>query len=98
MSAGSEMTISTIPGGSGTVVVVVEVVDVVAGTVVEVVVDGTDVVVVLGRVVVVVVVVVVGGSVEGVASGPLVPQAVAASTRIAGIPRSLRIVPVPIGD
>lgn len=94
--AGSEMMISTVSGtssgGAAVVVVVPAAVEVVVGGMVavdvDVVLDRTDVVVV-GREVPAVVVVAgeVGGSVEGVTPGPLVPQAVAASTRIASIGR-----------
>jgi len=90
------MTISTVSGtssaGAAVVVVVPAAVEVVVGGMVEVdvdvVLDRTDVVVV-GREVPAAVVVAgeVGGSVEGVAPGPLVPQAVAVSTRIASIGR-----------
>jgi hypothetical protein len=101
----------TITGGTGTVVVVVANVVVavpadvvvVAGRVdvveVDVVVAGTDVVVVDREAMAVVVVAgVVGGSVSRAASGSLVPQAAAASTRIVSIPRRLRIAPALIGD
>lgn len=94
--AGSEMTSSTIGGASGGTAVVVVIVAagievvVVGGRVVvdvDVVPDGADVGVVVGCEVMAVAGRVVGGCVEGVTSLPLVPQAVAKSTRIASIGR-----------